>query len=48
MTTMVVLDIGAVLGVVDGRGSADVKASLEARSAPGWAGGHRSLRSTLD
>jgi transposase len=35
MTTMVDLDTGLVLGVVDGRGSAGVKAWLSARS-PAW------------
>lgn len=35
MTTMVDLDTGVVLGVVDGRGSAGVKAWLQARS-PAW------------
>ena len=38
MTTLVDLDTGVVLGVVDGRGSAGVKAWLTARSAP-WLGG---------
>jgi len=38
MTTMVDLDTGVVLGVVDGRGSAGVRAWLQARSAA-WLGG---------
>jgi transposase len=38
MTTLVDLDTGVVLGVVDGRGSAGVKAWLEARSAA-WLSG---------
>jgi len=38
MTTMVDLDTGVVLGVVDGRGSAGVKAWLTARSLA-WRGG---------
>jgi transposase len=38
MTTMVDLDTGVVLGVVDGRGSAGVKEWLQARSAA-WRGG---------
>jgi len=38
MITMVDLDTGGVLGVVDGRGSAGVKAWLTARSAA-WRGG---------
>jgi transposase len=38
MTTMVDLDTGVVWGVVDGRGSAGVKAWLTARS-PAWRAG---------
>jgi transposase len=46
MTTMVDLDTGVVLGVVDGRGSAGVKAWLEARSLAWLCGVQVVARST--